>query len=159
MNADGPVLRDIHLPPDPDWWPPAPGWWLLLAVALVVVGILVHLLRQRWRHRQWREDVMAELRQITRQHNRAPDPARLLADISQLLRRASRLLDPAAVSLRGDAWLRFLDSVLEGAHFSSGLGRCLLDGPYQREVEVDTGALLDLTRTWLDRSIRKARNG
>ncbi|MBP6325901.1 MAG: DUF4381 domain-containing protein, partial [Dokdonella sp.] len=27
MNADGPQLRDIHLPPDPSWWPPAPGWW------------------------------------------------------------------------------------------------------------------------------------
>ena len=34
--AQGPVLRDIHLPPDPSWWPPAPGWWMLAGLLLLL---------------------------------------------------------------------------------------------------------------------------
>ena len=50
MNPEGPVLRDIHLPADPAWWPPAPGWWLLLGPALLAIAAAAILLRpRRWR--------------------------------------------------------------------------------------------------------------
>ena len=55
----------------------------------------------------------------------------------------------AAASLRGEDWLRFLDSVRGGEHFSAGVGRSLLDGPYQRQVNVDADALIGLTHSWL----------
>lgn len=153
MNSDGPVLRDIHLPADPAWWPPAPGWWLLLAIALLTITAVVVLLRRGWRRRQWHGRVMAELEQISKRHDQARDPVGLLGEISLLLRRASRLIDPSAASLRGEDWLRFLDSVPGGEHFSAGLGRCLLDGPYQRQVNVDADALIDLTRSWLRQAL------
>ena len=38
----GPVLRDIHLPPEPSWWPPAPGWWILFVLAMGVLGFMFY---------------------------------------------------------------------------------------------------------------------
>jgi hypothetical protein len=149
MNADGPVLRDIHLPPDPSWWPPAPGWWLLLAIALVLLAWILIRLGRQLRQRRWRHGVLAELERIAQRHRGAPDTARLLADISNLLRRASRLVDPAAVALLGEEWLRFLDTVTGNTQFTTGVGRVLLEGPYRRQVEVDVEALTGLTRSSL----------
>ncbi|MEJ2090486.1 MAG: DUF4381 domain-containing protein, partial [Gammaproteobacteria bacterium] len=39
-------LKDIHLPPDPTWWPPAPGWWLLALVAAAGLYYAIQFLRQ-----------------------------------------------------------------------------------------------------------------
>jgi hypothetical protein len=73
------------------------------------------------------------------------DPTARLAAISQLLRRAARLRDPHATQLHGEAWLQFLDQVdgIAGRrsdpgsseNFSSGIGRVLLDGPYQPQAD------------------------
>ncbi|HOX70482.1 MAG TPA: DUF4381 domain-containing protein [Dokdonella sp.] len=149
MNAAGPTLRDIHMPPDPSWWPPAPGWWLL-AILLVAATIYaaVHL-RRRLRVRRWQRSVQAELERIAATHGAPEDAPSLAAAISGLLRRASRLLDAGAPSLRGEAWLAFLDSKMHGDGFSNGPGRVILDGPYRREIAIDAEALLDLTRRWL----------
>jgi hypothetical protein len=157
MNADRPVLRDIHLPADPAWWPPAPGWWLLLAIFVLLLVAIVIRIGRRWQLRRWRQGVMNELELIALRHRQAPDDGRLLAEISHLLRRASRLVNPAAVSLYGEDWLRFLDSVSGDVQFSSGVGRALLEGPYRRQIEIDADAMLGLTRTWLRKLLtRKA---
>ena len=57
----------------------------------------------------------------------------------------------AAPSLRGEPWLAFLDAQLGGEEFSQGVGRILLDGPYQRRARIDTDDLLVLIRRWLGR--------
>ena len=44
-------LRDVHLPPDPNWWPPAPGWWLLAAVVLAAVAWLIYRMVQAYQRR------------------------------------------------------------------------------------------------------------
>lgn len=149
MNTDGPVLRDIHLPADPSWWPPAPGWWLL---AVLVVVALVEVLRRLYRHvgeRRWRDRVAAELEPIVARHARERDDVRLAAELSLLLRRAARVLDPAAAALHGDAWLGFLDSRIGGDSFTRGPGSVLIDAPWRKSVELDAEALVALVRRWL----------
>lgn len=153
MNAEGPSLRDIHLPAEPSWWPPAPGWWLLALVATAVVALATRILLRHRKERRWRRRVIAELDGIARRQAAAPDAVRLAGEISQLLRRASRLVDPAAASLRGESWLVFLDSVLGGEDFSRGVGRSLLDGPFRRSLEVDPDGLLALSRSWLETAL------
>src|SRR5690606_10977785 len=90
-------LRDIHLPPEPAFWPPAPGWWLLAAV-LLGAGLVLgrHLLRWRAR-RRWRRAIEAELDAIAADRER--DLAARATALSALLRRVARLIDPAAVAL------------------------------------------------------------
>ena len=73
------------------------------------------------------------------------EPTARLAAISQLLRRAVRLRDPRAAQLQGEAWLHFLDdadgvagtrsSFGKSAAFSTGIGRLLLEGPYQARAD------------------------
>ncbi|MGB0132344.1 DUF4381 domain-containing protein [Dokdonella sp.] len=149
MNETGPELRDIHLPADPSWWPPAPGWWLLALLFLILLAMAALWLRRRMAHRRWQRRVYLELDRIAIEHASVPDASRLSVEISQLLRRVSRLLDPAAPTLRGEAWLGFLDSTLGGEEFSKGAGRVILEGPFQRVTTLDADALLDLTRRWL----------
>ncbi len=159
MNPSaGPDLRDIHLPPAPGWWPPAPGWWLLAILALVLAYLVVRWGMRRARSRRWFRRVQSELEHIVATHAARPDRARLAADISQLLRRVARLIEPGAVSLRGEAWLGFLDARLPperqaSAPFRLGVGRALVDAPYRRNgdpaADFDTQSLVDLARDWI----------
>lgn len=152
-------LRDIHLPPPPGWWPPAPGWWIVAALSLVLLALMLRWLLRELGERRWRRRIHAELERIAASHAAQPDAVHLAGEVSQLLRRATRLIDPAAVALRGDAWLLFLDRQLppaqrDAAPFRSGAGRALADGPYRRTGDpalhaMDVRALLDLARSWL----------
>ena len=157
MTTEGPVLRDIHLPADPSWWPPAPGWWLLGALLIVFAIIVVRRLRAANRARRWRRLIVAELDPITSRHAAAPDDARLAGELSVLLRRAARVLDPASASLRGEAWLRFLDARLGGDAFERGAGRALLDAPWRKAAQFDATALIALARRWLEHAFAEER--
>jgi Flp pilus assembly protein TadB len=120
------VLRDVHVPPSPSWWPLAPGWWLVLgAVLLLVVGISAWRLRRRRRQLAWQR--------WFDEAGTAQSPAEQVAAMSERLRRAARRLDPSADRLEGEDWLRFLDGK-RGHAFSQGPGRLLLDGGYRRDV-------------------------
>lgn len=120
------VLRDVHVPASPSWWPPAPGWWLAFAVVLLLIAgvaawrIVVRRRRQGWQ--RWFDAAEG-----------APSPAEQVALMSERLRRAARRLDRSADRLEGEAWLRFLDGK-RGHAFSQGPGRLLLDGGYRRDV-------------------------
>jgi Flp pilus assembly protein TadB len=120
------VLRDVHVPASPSWWPPAPGWWLVFAgVLLAVAGIAAWRFVVRRRRQAWQRwfDATSE----------AHSAAEQVAAISERLRRAARRLDPSADRLEGEAWLQFLDGK-RGHAFSQGPGRLLLDGGYRRDV-------------------------
>ncbi len=153
MKSPGPELRDIHLPAEPSWWPPAPGWWILALLAIAVIFWCIVLLRRRLSLRRWQKQILGELDRIDAGAESAKHAPIVISELSQLLRRASRLVDVNASSLRGNAWLGFLDSILGGDEFSNGPGRNLLDGPYQREAHVDVKPLLDLVRRWLKRVV------
>lgn len=129
------VLRDIHAPAAPPWWPPAPGWWLVaLALLIVALGLAT------WRHRrQVRRRRIAAL--FDEAVAAAPDPAARVAAMSELLRRAARRHHPHAEALAGEQWLALLDGDRD-AGFSRGAGRLLLEGGFRREVDAQAVAAL-----------------
>jgi uncharacterized protein DUF4381 len=153
--APGPELRDIHLPAPPGWWPPAPGWWILALVALAAIAWLSRLAYRRWRRRRQRIAILAELdRDIAAA---GEDPARLAAALSQFLRRLSKQLHPDAVALSGAAWLEHLDRSVAGGEFSTGVGRALVDAPFQRTPQFDAAALRALVRRWTRNALLEDR--
>ena len=96
------VLRDVHVPASPSWWPLAPGWWLVLGgLFLLAAGTVAWRVAVRRRRRTWQRWFDAAGDALT--------PAGQVAAMSERLRRAARRLDPSADRLEGDAWLRFLD--------------------------------------------------
>ncbi|MCD9095839.1 DUF4381 domain-containing protein [Luteimonas fraxinea] len=135
------VLRDIHQPSAPSWWPPAVGWWWLAAALLVLVCAVVGWrLFRAWRRRRWQQLFDAEVAA-------APDAAGRIAAMSSLLRRAARRHRPDADRLHGDEWLSFLDTGVPGAPFTTGDGIALRDGAFRRDAEtLDTTALHALAR-------------
>ena len=141
MMPAGPVLRDIHLPEAPGWWPPAPGWWMLAALALMLSALAYLWLRRQLRRRAWRRALAAELAQIDARHPPL-DAAAHVAALSVFLRRVAALADASVAALQGEAWLRFLDGDDPARPFSEGSGRLLLDAPYRRTVDLQTAASL-----------------
>ena len=155
MNApSGPVLRDIHLPPEPSWWPPAPGWWGV-AVLLLAVSVWLFL---RWRRARRlaraRAQLHLEWQRVIEAHPADADAAARVAGLSLLLRRAARRYAPHALGLRDEAWLDFLDADDPRRPFRDGAGRLLIDGPYRPRVAAEeASALADLVRLRLDRFV------
>lgn len=120
------VLRDVHVPTAPGWWPLAPGWWLLLALLVIaLIGMAALRWRRKRRQRHYRQLFVAAMQGT---------PSEQVAAMSELLRRASRRADAKADRLQGEAWLRFLDGEKDSS-FSQGPGRLLLEGGFQPDVE------------------------
>lgn len=143
-----PVLRDIHLPAEPSWWPPAPGWWVLAALAALALAWWLRRLARARRLQRARRALRDELERLRAE---AHDGAAQVAAMSMLLRRAASRYAPHAVTLRDDDWLRFLDGPDETRPFTEGAGRLLLDGPYRRQIDArDADALADAVRARLD---------
>jgi hypothetical protein len=128
IASDALVLRDIHQPVAPSWWPPAPGWWLVAAVLAFALAAVA------WRH--WRRHARrrAHARLFDTMVEHADAPSEKIAAMSELLRRAARRIDPAADTLVGDDWLGFLDRGLKQPVFAAGPGAVLRDGAYRRDV-------------------------
>lgn len=123
-------LKDIHLPPAPGIWPLAPGWWLALAL-LVFALIAGGRWWWGWHRRRARQRQLEQL--FARCTDAAVTPTARLAMLSQLLRRAARVqLGESGGQLSGEQWLQWLDGDADDKPFSSGPGRLLLHGPFQR---------------------------
>ena len=148
-------LRDLHLPlpeqrSDAQWFV-----FGLLFLLLVGLGIIAWL---RWRRRP-RQLVLQKLRQCATSYRRSGQTERFLLDISCLLRQvAIARYGPLLAGLSGERWLHWLDEQMppQGASvsraFQEGVGRVLLDGPYQRPGQMGSASaddLLDLVRRWL----------
>lgn len=155
--SPGPVLRDIHLPAEPSWWPPAPGWWLLAALLCLALAWAWRLLARKRSAHRLRRALREELETLRREH---AEGAAQVAAISLLLRRAAKRYAPEALTLRDDDWLRFLDAGDAERPFTQGPGRLLLDGPYRPRIDVaEADALAAVVRPRLDAFVTpKARN-
>ncbi len=125
------VLRDIHQPAAPPWWPPAPGWWVLACVVLALVAVPWAL--HAWRRRRRRRIEALFDASI----GQAATPADALAAMSDLLRRAARRHDARADRLQGDAWRECLDKGVDPPRFDGHLGDLLLDGGFRPDPDPD----------------------
>ena len=83
------------------------------------------------------------------------EQAKSLAELSALLKSIAlvRYQRQDISSLRSNAWLEFLDESGKTNDFSSGIGRCLADAPYQAHPEVDIEELVIICKKWLRRMI------
>jgi hypothetical protein len=153
--SPGPVLRDIHLPTEPSWWPPAPGWWLLAALLCFALAWAWRVFAHGRRLRRLRRALHGQLDALRREQ---VDGAAQVAAMSLLLRRAAKRYAPQALALRDEAWLRFLDADDPARPFSQGPGRLLLDGPYRPRVDpVEAETLAALVARRLDVFVAPAR--
>ena len=144
--ANGPLLRDIHLPPAPSWWPLAPGWWGLMALVLLTVGIAIWWWRRQRRSAADERRVLAEVDRalsLWREH-----PQALATGLHQLLRRAALRIDPTAALQRGDAWRRTLARMPVDAMALEQLHR-LEAAMYRPTMSLDPDAAANATRRWL----------
>lgn len=142
---NGPVLRDIHLPPAP-WWPLAPGWWALLAVLLLAaLGVAW------WLHRRaQRGPLRAALREIdtlVAAHAVDGSDDRLADGASRLLRRVASRIDPAAAAQDGAAWITFVHTHARDADTRHALD-ALAAERFRACPSLDAPALLQALRTW-----------
>ncbi len=144
-------LNEIHLPEQIGWFPPAIGWWLLI----IFVPILSYFLIA-WLQRLFQKTAIKDAKKLLKQlqNNDALTPLEKVIELSSLLRRVAISLDVKTNigGLTGRAWLDYLDSSLQNAPFKNGVGRCLVDAPYQKELpqNVDLTALFDLAKMWLN---------
>jgi hypothetical protein len=146
--AQGPVLRDIHLPPDPPWWPPAPGWWILAAL-VVAAGLIGGWLWRRHRQQVWqRERVLAELDALEQQYANDGNSSTLASGMHQLLRRVARRHDALAAQQRGQAWRATLSRVPVDAATLDQL-MALEQVMYRAPSSFDQAAASAAARQWL----------
>ncbi|MEO7067541.1 MAG: DUF4381 domain-containing protein [Rhodanobacter sp.] len=149
--APGPVLRDIHLPPDPLWWPPAPGWWILGLVVLLMLVVVWWAGRHYQTRRRHRQQLITELDQLASSYTRDRNSAALAGGVHQLLRRVARRHDPTATQQRGQAWRETLARVpVDAATLHQLLA--LDDAIYREQSNLDVTATVSAARRWLQRA-------
>jgi uncharacterized protein DUF4381 len=147
------ALRDIHLPDSVLWWPPAPGWWILLFLIIIIVLSVLFFIRRK---RQQRNSAIylakQELTRIENEFKSKQDKSVLVKEISELIRRVSISLFKRneSASLTGEDWLLFLDQLNGDKSFTNGIGRVLIEAPYQAKPDYDEKALLNLVSSWVD---------
>jgi hypothetical protein len=144
-------IRDIHLPEQISWFPPAMGWWLLIIFVPIVSYFFIALI-QRLLQKTAIKDAKKLLKKL--QINENLTPLEKVIELSSLLRRVAVSSDSKTNvgGLTGRAWLDYLDQSLKEAPFKNGVGRCLADAPYQKELspDVDLTALFELAKMWLN---------
>ncbi|MGQ0511924.1 MAG: DUF4381 domain-containing protein [Betaproteobacteria bacterium] len=144
MNVDpafAALLRDLHPPGAPPWWPLAPGWWIALAVALALAIIAARQLRPRWRRFVLRRRLLAEL-----------EAAAGAAEISQILRAAAlaRFPEHRAAGLHGADWIAFLEARDRAPGRFAALRAALTEMPYRAaRAGDDVAPLREAARGWL----------
>ncbi|MBL1141188.1 MAG: DUF4381 domain-containing protein [Proteobacteria bacterium] len=146
-------LRDIHLPDAVLWWPPAPGWWILSFLVLLITLSVFLYIRRRRKHRMSAIYLAKqELNRIENEFKSNQDKSVLVKQISELIRRVSISLfnRNESASLTGNDWLFFLDELNGDESFTKGIGRVLIEAPYQADPDYDEKDLLNLISTWID---------
>ncbi|MEA3332039.1 MAG: DUF4381 domain-containing protein [Pseudomonadota bacterium] len=151
------ALKDIHLPPTPNWWPPAPGWWLVTLLLLAAISFVLI----KWRQRQLRlrpiKLALTELAQLDLKSDNPEQQHQILQELSALIRRFCIVFFPQApvAGLCGEAWLNFLIQETPAKNQSKDQNeltrkklRPLLEETYAPTCNTDLVALGQLIEQW-----------
>lgn len=153
-------LRDIHLPGPVSWWPLAPGWWILMLLIFISIALVLFFIRRRRLHRISATYLARqELERIKTDYKLIQNKVVLVKELSELIRRLSISIykrDEIA-SLTGQDWLEFLDQSIDNNLFSVGIGRVLIEAPYQDKPDYDSAELIILISSWIESVSRKRK--
>ena len=133
-------LKDVHLPPDPSWWPPAVGWWLL---AIALIGLLVWLIIKAWKAYTLRQPIRAARAALANLNAQASSPLQYATEANAILKRllVHALGRQHYAPLSGPAWLSALDQESGSQDFSQGPGQALGEVRFARQADIDPDAL------------------
>jgi len=151
MQTQPLTLRDIHLPDVIGWWPPAIGWWLLAVLIPVLCWLSVKLYR-----RLTRQTAIKIAKKILLQIKTDPliEDQNKLIELSKLMRRVAISLNgrKKTAALINTEWLAYLDSSMIDKPFTTGIGQCLAQQPYQKKLATgfDIDELIQLCERWLN---------
>jgi hypothetical protein len=172
MEAQDPLseLADIHLPTAVNIWPPAIGWWILAAALALVAAYYARVYFHYLIRLKRLSYAIEELETVYQNFSeKAPVEAKrnqagldFLNDVNAILRRVTLLLFPNTqdiAKLNGQAWLAFLDKSDNSLEFSTGAGKALSEGVYQRNFEADADALYALARRWTEQRYKEQATG
>lgn len=152
METNDLPLADIHLPPEPGYWPLAPGWWILIALALLLI-IFSWFLYRRKKRNAYRKKALNEFKQLQRTFAETKKINEFLQATSLLLRRTALTAQPKNFdpALKGDAWLQWLDNYCPKltTKFHSELGQVLIVGQYQKAPDIEIDAFVKLIEEWI----------
>jgi hypothetical protein len=159
------VLKDIHLPPSPSFWPPALGWWILLALFIGIFGIsfskFYSAYRKKLRKRRQHKNILSKLKSFEKKLKKNPSN-QIIAEINILLRQLSVNYYPRSsiANLTGYDWLNFLDKSGQTQGFTKGAGRILIEAPYKSgETEnLNLDEFIVLIRKWVKNIIFNQQN-
>ncbi|CAM4445566.1 MAG: hypothetical protein LEGION0398_MBIBDBAK_00651 [Legionellaceae bacterium] len=152
MELSNPLLtqlKDIHLPLEPSWWPLPIGWYFIFIFLISLVCFLSYYGFKYSRRNHYRKLALMALTKLTYEQN--GDPNLQLAQLSILLKRTALTAYPHLLiaNLYGEAWLNFLDKTSNTVDFSQGVGRILLDAPYQKNTPIPTKEIINLSKKWI----------
>jgi len=155
-------LRDIHLPDPISWWPLASGWWISFLLIVMLILLVVYLIR-RYRKHKLSAAYLAqqEIEKIRSDFSVNQDKKYLIKELSELIRRVSISIfrREDAAGLTGEDWLAFLDQYSENNEFKMGIGRVLIEAPYQDNPEFNDDVLLELVSSWISSVSKRKRAG
>lgn len=144
-------LKDIHIPTDTlSFWPLAPGWWIVgvLLPLLCFLSIIVYKYFKQTNAIKSARKLLFKLK-----NDKNAEKLQILIAISVLIRRVAISTAPReqVAGLNGLAWLAYLDRSFKDAPFSQGVGRCLADAQYRKNLDSDFDIedLFKLCDRWL----------
>ena len=151
-------LADIHLPAEVSFWPPAPGWWVLAVLLLIGLAFIGHKLRQQAQRRKICQFALAELERCLNDYASAdstdPDASllRYVNEVNSVLRRVAlvHFPDTNVAGLGGRAWVDFIRQKGDSSLLNEQIASALSQGRFQTRVDVDSQALYELGRSWIN---------
>ena len=146
------ALRDIHVPPEPEFWPPAPGWIAVAGVAIAIWLAVMVVAARRWRAGRFRREALAGIRSLRTRHREGAPDSEIAVELSALLRRVALARHPReeVAGLTGDRWMAWLETRLPGLGVSARTA--LLEAPYARKRRFDVGRALAACEHWIRRA-------